>query len=282
MPFSSFSAGGIATIQAGIVNTSGYPLGIGGALTPGTGAALSVLKFSKRFGGQAPAPVRVTAIGDNNRNRHEYIFNPAQIGDLAIMLHALDMDAYAGFTAMKKYTDGNANGVLIQSNAAANAAQACIVVNIDAQDADSGSFGLKKFINEIYPLVTVTPLLAQLQEVAAAEWQYQGIPTMTDRFPWGTSLNATTHGATRAAGLILTSDYPIVLETLIATTSQTTYALTYTPATPGTTYMVAWKNGTLQTSGQASVSGKTVTLTSPAFNDVYVFRYEATDLLSSN
>lgn len=283
MPFSNFSAGGIATIQAGIVNTSGIPLGIAGAITAGQGAALSVLKFSKRFGGQAPAPVRVTAIGDNNRNRHEYIFNPAQIGDLAIMLHALDLDAYAGFTALKKYTDGNSNGVLIQSNAAANAAQACIVVNIDAQDADSGAFGLKKFINEIYPLVTITPLMAQLQETTAAEWQYQGIPTMTDRFPWGLALNATTHGATRAAGLILTSDYPMVIETLIATTSQTTYQLTYLPGAPTATYVLGWKNNVLQTSGQLSVSTTGLaTMTGLAYNDTMVFRYEATNLLSSN
>lgn len=282
MPFSSFSAAGIAAIQAGIVNTSGTPMGITGSITNGQGAALSVMKFAKRFGGQAPAPVRVTGIGDNNRSRHEYIFNAAQLGDMTFMFHALDLDAYAGFTGMKKYTDGNSYGVLLQSNAPANAAQACIVVNIDAQNADTGSFGLKRFANEFYSLVTVTPLLAQLQETAMAEWQYQGIPTEADKFPWGFSLNATTHGATRAAGELLTSDYPMTLETLVATTSQTTYTLSYTPATPTSTYVLAWKNGVLQTSGQVAVSGKTVTMTGATNGDILVFRYEATDLLALN
>jgi hypothetical protein len=224
----------------------------------------------------------VTAIGDNNRTKHEYLFSAAQLGDLAFMFGALDLDAYAGFAALKKYTDGNSYGVLLQSNAAANAAQACIIVNVDAQSADSGSFGQKKFVNEIYPLVTVTPLLATLAEVAAAEWAYQGIPTEADKSPWGVSFNATTHGATRAAGILLTSDYPIVVETLVATTSQTTYALTYTPATPTATYVIATKNGVALTSSGFAVSSKTVTMTTPANNDIYVFRYEATDFVSSN
>lgn len=282
MPFSSFSNAGVAGIQVAIVNTNGYPMGITGSITPGTGAAFKYMKFAKRFGGTAPAPTRVTAIGDNNRNRHEYLYPANQVGEIAFMFHALDLDAYAGFTGLQKYTDGNGNAVLLQSNAPANAAQACVVCNIDAQDADSGSFGIRKWANEIFPLVTVAPLLAQLQEVAAAEWQYTGIPTQSDKFPWGVQLNATTHGATRSAGSIITSDYPLVLETLVATTSQTTYALTYTPATPGSTYFLAWKNGVLQTSGQATNSGKAVTMTTPSYNDIYVFRYEATDFISSN
>lgn len=285
MPFSSFSNAGVAVIQAGIVNASGYPLGIAGTLTAGTGAPLAVMKFAKRFGGQAPAPVRVTVVGDNNRNRHEYIFPAAQLGELAFLFGALDLDAYAGFTGLKKYTDGNGYGVLVQSNVAPMAAQAVVVANIDAEAADAGTFGIKKWINEIYPLVNVTPLLAQLQEVAGAEWAYQGIPTQTDKMPDGGAFSASTHGATRAAGFILTSDYPIVYETLIATTSQTTYALTYTPATPTTQYVVARKNGTLQTPTTSyAVSGKTVTITtmSPSYLDAICFRYEATDLVSSN
>ncbi len=216
-------------------------------------------------------------------NRHEYVFSAAQMGELAFLFGALDLDAYAGFTALKKYTDGNGYGVLLQSNVAPMSAQACVVVNADAESADSGTFGLKKWINQIYPLVNVTPLLAQLREVAGADWAYQGIPTEADKFPWGLTLTSTTHGATRAAGCMLTSDYPMVLETLIATTGQTTYALTYTPATPTTQYVVAWKTGTLQTvTTSYAVSGKTVTMTTPAYNDTYVFRYEAVDLLSSN
>ena len=282
MPFSSFSNAGVACIQAGIVDTSGYPRGIAGVITAGTGAALAVMKFAKQFGGQAPAPVRTTVVGDNNRNRHEYVFSAAQLGELAFLFGALDLDAYAGFTGLKKFTDGNGYGVLLQSSVAPMSAQACVVVNVDAESADTATYGQKKWVNEIYPLVNITPTLAQLREIAGAEWAYTGIPTQAATLPWGVAFTATTHGATKAAGIILTSDYPIAVETLIATTSQTTYALTATPATPTATYLLAWKSGTLQTAGQVSCSGKTVTLTGAAYNDVYVFRYESTDLLASN
>lgn len=282
MPFSSAAVGGPVIVAGGVVNASGYPMGVTGSLTAGTGSPLQVLKMSKRIGGQAAAPVRYTAVGDNNRNRLEFIASAAQLAENSFLFHVLDMDWYAGSAGLKKFTDGNGNAVLMQTNQAAAAAQCCIVATMDAEVADSGSFGQKKYVNEIYSLVTITPLLAQLQEVSAAEWGYTGVPSMADKFPWGTSFNATTHGATKAVGEILTSDYPIVLETLVATTSQTTYALTYTPATPTTTYFLAWKNGTLLTTSGATVSGKTVTMTTPAYNDVYVFRYEATDYVSSN
>lgn len=280
-PFSSFSNAGIAAIQMAIVDTNGYPMGVTGALANGTGAALHRMQFAKRLGGAAPQPVRATAIGDNNTNRHEYLFNAANMGEMPFLFNALDMDAYAGFTALTKFTDGNGNAILLQANKPVNSAQACIVVNADAQDADAGAFGLKRYVNEIYSLVTVAPLLANLQEVAAAEWGYYGIPTQAGEFPWGVALNATTNGATRAAGMLIGSDYPITLETVVTTTSQTTYSLAYTPATPTTQYFIAWKNGVLLTTSSATVSGKTVTLTGATNGAIYVFRYEALDLLVS-
>lgn len=279
MPFSAASAAGIAAISAAIVDVNGYPKGITGTLTAGTGAPMSIMKFSKRFGGQAPAPVRATAIGDNNTRRHEYVFSPAQMGEISFLFGAMDMDAYAGFAGLKKFAETNGNAVLIQSSQIANAAQACVVVNMDAQVADTGSFGLKRYLNEIYPLVTVTPTLAQVQEVAPAEWSYVGVPTQSGKLPWGVSFTSTTHGAAYAGGIILGSDYPIMLETVVTTTSQTTYSVTYTPATPTTQYFTAWRNGTLQTTSGATCSGKTVTMTGAANNDVWVFRYEATDML---
>ena len=281
MPFNSFSSAGIAAISVGIVDTNGIPMGITGALTAGTGAGLSIMKFSKKLGGAAPSPVRATAVGDNNRRKHEYLFNAPNMGELAFLFNAMDMDQYAGFTKMKKFTEGNGNAVLLQSNAAVNAAQACVVVNADAQIADSTLFGLKKFVNEVYSLVTVAPLLSNWEEVKAAEWSYFGVPTQAGQTPWGEVFDPTTHGASLAGGILVGSDYPLYIETLITTTSQTTYALTFTPGTPTTQYFQAWSNGVLLTTGQATVAGKVVTLTGATNNKVYVFKYEAIDLLNS-
>lgn len=279
--FSSFSNAGVAAIQVGIVNVDGCPMGITGALSGNTGAALRLMQFSKRFGGSAPQPIRATAIGDNNRSRHEYIFNPAQMGEMPFLFGANDLDAYAGFTRTQKVLDGNGYSVGLQTNAPVNAAQACVVVNSDAQIADPGSFGLKRFINEIYPLVTVAPLLANLQEVQASEWGYFGIPTQAGKRPWGIPFDEDTDGYTRAGGILLTSDYPIVLETFLAGGgSPTTYELTYTPATPTSTYVKAWnfEDGTPES---ISVTGKDVTFAGQTEGAILVFRYEATDLLAN-
>lgn len=281
MPFDSFSNAGIAAIQAGIVDINGFPMGIAGVLANGSGAPLSIMKFSKRLGGAAPQPVRATAIGDNNIRRHEYLFNAANMGEVSLLFGAFDFNAYAGFTKLKKFTSGNGNAVLLQANAPVNAAQACVVVNMDAQDADSGAFGLKRYANEVYPLVTVAPLLANLQEVQAAEWGYYGIPTQAGQAPWGEVFTVTTHGASAAGGILIGSDYPLVVETLITTTSQTTYALTYTPATPTTQYFQAWTNNALLTTANATVAAKVVTLTGATNGKIYIFKYEVTDLLSN-
>lgn len=281
MPFDAFSNAGIAAIQAGIVDINGFPMGIAGVLTNGAGAPLSIMKFSKRFGGAAPQPVRATAIGDNNIRRHEYLFNAANMGETALLFGAFDFNAYAGFTKLKKFVSGNGNAVLLQANNPVNAAQACVVVNMDAQDADSGAFGLKRFANEVYPLVTVAPLLANLQEVQAAEWGYFGVPTQAGQAPWGEVFTVSTHGASAAGGIMIGSDYPLVIETLVATTSQTTYALAYTPATPTTQYFQAWTNNALLTTSNATVVAKVVTLTGATNGKIYIFKYEATDLLAN-
>lgn len=276
MPYNTFSSAGLAAIQAGVVDINGYPQGITGTIAQGSGAALQLMKFAKRFGGVIPNPVRATPTGDNNRNRHEYLFSPAQMGELAFSFGALDLDAYANFANVKKVVDGNGNLALIQSNAPVNAVQVCVVVNMDTQIADAGTFGLKRFINEIYPLVTVVPTLGNVAEVAATEWSYYGVPTQTGKTPWGTAFTVAAHGATRGGGFFLTSDYPIVLETVIGSAAQTAYTLTYTPATPTATYALAWKNGV---SFPVTVAGKNATFAALSAGDVVVLRYEATDLL---
>lgn len=284
MPFSAFSAAGLAAIQMGIVNINGIPCGTAGSLVAATPTPLVRMPFAKRFGGIAPNPVRATAIGDNNRSKHSYIFNPADVGETAIMQHVLDLDQYVGMLKIKKVTDGNGYAVGIQTNAPVNASQACFVVTVDAQEAGLTEFGFKKFISEIYPLVTTTPLLANLQEVAPAEWSFYGIPTQASQLPWGTPFSLATHGFTRSAGYLLTSDYPVVLECFQAAATETTFDLTYTPATPGATYVKAWKfSGGVWSVLSVTLSGtKTLTFSALTAGDIVEARYESTDFLQAS
>lgn len=282
MPFGEFSAAGVAAIQGGVVDINGIPWSTTGVPVAAAVTPLFRLPFAKRFGGVAPNPVRATAKGDNNRNRHEYIFNPDQMGETAIMQHALNLDQYAGYLKIKKVTDGNGYAVGIQTNAPVNAAQGVFVVNVDAQQAGlTGVFGLKKFINEIYPLVTMVPLLANLQELAPADWSFFGVPTQASQLPWGTPFSIATHGFTRSGGYLLTSDFPIVCETFKAVGAEVSATLTYTPATPAATYLVAYKfaAGVWSAFTVTSVTGKVANFAALSADDIIFFRYESQDFL---
>lgn len=278
--FDSFSNAGVVCMQAAVVNINGAPMGIAGSLAPGDSTPAKLLKFSKRFGGSAPQPVRATAIGDNNRSRHEYIFNPAQMGELPFLFAAMDLDAYAGFTKTKKVTDNDGSAIVLQSNAPANAAQACVIVTSDAQIADTGDFGLKRYINEWYPLVTITPLLANLEEVKASEWAFFGIPTQAGKLPWGTPFSVATHGATRAGGYLITSDYPMAEDTFLADSdSPTSFDLTYEPVDED--HIHAWNFATAAVVPVTLSGSKTVNFSALTNGTILVVRYESTEILAT-
>ena len=284
MAFDSFSAAGVAAISMGVIDINGIPWGTKGSGTVSTTTALARMPFAKRFGGVIPNPVRATPVGDNNRNRHEYLFNPANSGEMAITQHAFDMNQAAGMLGIKKVTDGNGDAILIGSNAPVGQSQSVVCVNVDAQEAGViAQFGFKKFINEIYPLCFLTPLMANLQEVAPAEWQFYGIPTQAGQLPWGTPFTLMTHGATRASGYLIGSDYPIVIESYLAVGAETTFTLTYTPAVPASTYAVAWKfaSGVWSSESIVSITGKVVTVAALTAGDIIEIRYESTDFLQA-
>ena len=279
--FDSFTNAGVAAIQVGIVNVDGCPMGVTGTLSADDSVTLKLMHFAKRFGGAAPQPVRATAIGDNNRSRHEYLFNPPQMGELPFLFGSMDLEAYGGFTKTKEITDGNGKSVLLQSNAPVNAAQAVVVVTSDAQDADAGAFGLKRYINEIYSLVTIAPLLANLQEVQPAEWGYYGVPTQAGKRPWGVPFDIDDDGATRAGGVLLTSDQPIVMDTFLAGAgSPTTFDLAYVPTSEDTIFAFLFSSDGTPVSVTLTPP-KTLVFAPLSEGDLLVVRYESADLLKS-
>ena len=66
------------------------------------------------------------------------------------------------------------------SDAAVGTKQVCIVFTVDAQDADAAA-GVKRYLNYIYPLVTLTPLYGQHQEATGMDWPWRGTPTRDAR-----------------------------------------------------------------------------------------------------
>lgn len=287
MPFVTGSSAGIALFQYSVTDISGLPFGIGNGIASGTGLGMGAVKFVQEFGGAAQTPVRVVAKGDNNRNRHEYLFTAAELGALSYKFGGFDMNAYAAFTGLKLIASTKYNRVLTEANVAANAVQCCVIVNIDAQSSDAATSGIKGFTNRIYPLVTATPLLAQHQETSAAIWQYEAIPTMASQYPWGVPFAQATEGATRASGVASNTDYPLTLDRYVGNGTITTYTLQYLPA-GGTTsgYVEVYKNGAVLVATTAwtvvASTGVVTFVTAPLATDVIVIVYQAINILANN
>lgn len=284
-----FSAAGVASFQWGLVNSLGLPMGSAGALAPGFDAGLLRYIAVKRAGTTQNEPRLVSVTGDNGRFRHNYMFNPAEIGNLDLNFGVMNMllaTAAAG-TKLRTYDDWEFMGM--ETDAAVGTAQVCLVVNIDAQDADAAS-GNKRYWNYIYPLVTLTPLFGTHEEATGMEWPWRGAPTQSARAPWGEIFTEATWGFNRAAYIGgTTTNYPISLHAFMRNGATTAFTLNYSPASDHTGTAVKVWNTTeagvntrlvAGTDFTVNVATRTVTLSGAGTSgDVVVVAYEAFDYL---
>lgn len=289
MPYSSttstvFSEAGVARAQYAIMDANGVPQGTSGSLSNGQDSGAGAWIAIKRAGGNIPPPRTVVVSGDNGRFRHKYAFNPAEIGELEMNFGAFDQSIYAKVSGTKVDT-GDAEWALIggETNQRVNAVQTCIIVNTDAQDANSGTNGQARFANYFYPLVNVIPLFATMEEAAGAEFQYRGIRTLASKKPWGTAFSTAVNGFTSATFFQVSSVYPLTMHTFLGDGATSSFYLNYTPASDATGYAIkAWNanTGVAVTLSSVVPGTKRVTLSSaPAAGVPIVVLYEAIDLL---
>ncbi len=290
---SVFSAAGVTRAQYAINDrTTGLPLGPTGAIAQGDDRGMGVYIAVKRASSPIPGPRITPVTGDNGRFRHQYAFSAAELGNIDMNFGVFNQDVYAAFTGTKVHSIGEWNAIGIETDAAVNAAQATLLFNVDAQDANSGTDGQTAFLNWFYPAVTVTPLGATHEEVAAADWGWQGIPTRTSRYPWGLAYTTASNGFTRAKGIPLTSHYPMTMHMFVCDAATSTFTLDYSPTTDQTATGKTWRVFRYQSGGTVTditatitsvvIATKTVTLASAyTAGDVIYFVYEAFDLLNS-
>jgi hypothetical protein len=183
-----------------------------------------------------PAARVVNATGDNGRFLQSYVFNPAELGLIALGFGAFDQNAYAAFSKTKLDTVGDAYASGIQTSQPANAAQATLLITADAQDADVAQFGQARFSNIFYPGLNVWSLGESSAEVQAAEFQYNGIPTQVARYPWGIAFTLANNGFIRAKGVKLVTKFPLTVHTyyVTGTPATVTFTLDFSPTTDQT------------------------------------------------
>lgn len=284
-----FSAAGVAAAQWALVNSLGLPYGPTGALANGLDAGLSRYIGVKTTGSASAEPRKVDVTGDNGRFRHSYMFNPAEISALELSFGTMNMTLAALAQGIKNRSLGDWEMLGADSDAAVGSKQVCIVFHVDAQDADTAT-GVKRYLNYLYPLVTLAPLFGSHQEATAMDWPWRGVPTQAGRTPWGEVFTEAVYGFTKAAFmLVTTTNYPLCLHTFVRDGSTTTFTLDYSPASDHTGTAIRLWNTTAAgvntllvatTDYTVDVATKTVTLTAVGnAGDAVSVAYEAFDLL---
>lgn len=283
---SRVSAGGLAIAQWAVLSSAGYPYSTTGVLTNGSQGGMGVFTAIKQASPSRPEPRREDATGNDGAFRHTYVFTAEQLPEVEFLFAVFDADAYAQMLGLKKFVEGPLSGYLLQSNRAPDAVQTCVIISGLAKSADSGSAGLKRYRNIIYPILNLEYLGENWEEAAIAGFNFKGYAAQASKLPWGEALSVTTHGATRAAAFGYLSHYPLSMSVLVGNNAATTINLDYTPAGNQTDgYVKVWVDGVAVPNGQytVSTSAKTVVFTTPpSTGAVTVVRYEATDLIASN
>jgi len=227
--------------------------------------------------------------GDNGRFRHNYMFNAADLGNLELNFGTFNMVLAAAAQGIKNVSQGDAEFIGADTDAAVGTAQVCLFFHVDAQDADTAS-GVKRWLNYIYPLCTLTPLYGQHQEATAMDWSWRAAPTQAGRAPWGEVFTNAVWGFTRAAFLIgTTTSYPFCFHTFVRDGATQTFTLDYSPASDHTGTAVRVWNTTpagvhtllaATTDYTIDVATKTVTLIAAGdAGDAVNVRYESFDFL---
>lgn len=276
-PASIFGTAGVARAQYAIVNPSGYPLGPTGSIAQGASRGMGVHVMVKRAAGNYPGPRLVNDTGDNGRKRLKFAFTAADIGEFDADFGAFDMNMYAAVTGTKIRQLGDWNIVGFQTDQLPNAAQVCLLFNVDAQEADVTTFGQQRWFNLFIPLANVYPLGTEHAEAAEGTWKYRITPVQSGQFPWGASPVSGTDGYTKAAGFGVISRNPLTMDTFIGDGSTSNFTLNYRPTEDATGNAAQlFRNGSSIAITTLTIATKNLVMASAgSAADVNVVVYEA-------
>lgn len=284
---SIFSAAGVAYCQYAITR-NGLPMGPSGSIAAGQARGMGAWIAIKQANSQSPDPRITPVTGNNGRFLHQYGFNPAELGNIDMNFGAFNMNVHAAMTGTEVDNIGEWNAVGVETDAPLNAVQACLILNVDAQDADALYDGQARWVNWFYPLINTSFKGVNIEEIAAATWNYLGIPTRSGKYPWGVAFTRERNKFTRAKAVPLTSRNPLTIDTYVhdGTPGAKTFTLENSPASDETGYVVkAWNNkadGTVEVVTPTNIDIATKAVTIPDISadngDVIEVLYETFDL----
>jgi hypothetical protein len=274
---------GVAKFQFALVDSDGYMQGPAGALAQGAQRGMGIAAGIKRAGGTANDPRTLQSTGDDGIFRINWIFPAEADGNLDLAFAPFNMDFLAKITSSKVYSDGEWNTVGMEVNTDPSEAQLCLLVNVQAKEADA-DMGKTRWFNVCYPLICLYPRFGLHEEATDATWQYTGVPSRSAKTPWGVAFDIANWGFTRAPRFVSTSRLPMTQHALVGNASANVMNLDYTPASDDTGYVVkVYKEGvplTPTTGFTVNPGLKTITLAvTPTAGQRVVARYETFDLI---
>jgi len=241
---------GVRRAQWAFLDSDGCPNGTTGVIAQGSQAGLGIHAGVKRAGGAGVEPRVVTAVGDDGNYKAQQAFGAAELPRLDMTFEPFNFDFYAAMTGTKNALLGSSVSewqmVGRDTNADVNATQLMLLFNVLAQEADA-NFGAQRWLNVLYPIVTVYPMFTNHEDASAAEWPYRGIITQAAKAPWGAAFTKAVNGYTRAGGIYFTSRNPVTMHTLVGNAAATAMNLNYSPASDDTGYVVKVFNFDTQT-----------------------------------
>jgi len=227
------SISGAAFAQVWRNDLNGYAMGqLDDPNVPGTDVTTHALLLHDFISADIPSPERATASfrgGDRWRGSvffgiGEYPAFPLTVQDLNAVFQSLCTGAKADQTTNAKWTVGapDYNRVLLPSMGL------MLAQRFTARDA--GIAGRPRWLNMIFPEVTIGVTLPSAMFQGQQELTCQVAPVMVDKWPNGDAFDAETNlYESQTPVFYIVTDYPLAITTYVADGIETTFTTAYLP-----------------------------------------------------
>jgi len=148
-----------------------------------------------------------------------------------------------------------------------------------SQDSDGGTVGAGGYDNAIFFNTQVKPLgWDNMAYQAASQAQWAMVVNYSETMPWGEAIDDTNIGGTKENYIIVNSESPLTLVTLVGDGTLTTFTLPLTPI--DTDHARAWdESGTLQAISSVTPASDEITFaTAPTSGAIVNVLYETSSL----
>lgn len=207
-----FSAIGASSVFWAL-NSSGLPAGPTGALSAGSSAGMSRLKFVKSLDVTDPDPETVYSSGDNGVGPGFLL--AANTGPTATLTTGARNQTFAAKSGGLKIGASGAREILGLLAACRTFPQMSLLINSPIKSIESASLNQQGYVvNALMNIQANTKGFTTMTERAVRDWVANLIIDQSSKMIWGEPWTTLLHGKTSFAGLEFTHDYEVHIKTV--------------------------------------------------------------------